>query len=142
MRLCILCVPAAVAAALAQRRGSEAGDPPGLGIGEGNNKAKDTLCGFGGKLEAAALAAEAVTAQLLQGHVQQQGTQRFWRLRAHWRLDKRGRTRRRGEAARHWLSGSNARCSRRRGWPRHTATQQTRPAHSRGQRRKSGHYWG
>ncbi|CCD21261.1 hypothetical protein, conserved in T. vivax, partial [Trypanosoma vivax Y486] len=67
MRLCILCVPAAVAAALAQRRGSEAGDPPGLGIGEGNNKAKDTLCGFGGKLEAAALAAEAVTAQLAAG---------------------------------------------------------------------------
>ncbi|CCD18024.1 hypothetical protein, conserved in T. vivax, partial [Trypanosoma vivax Y486] len=67
MRLGILCVLAAVAAALAQRRGAEAGDPPGLGIGEGNNKAADTLCGFGGKLEAAALAAEAVTAGLAAG---------------------------------------------------------------------------
>ncbi|CCD20932.1 hypothetical protein, conserved in T. vivax, partial [Trypanosoma vivax Y486] len=67
MRLGILCVLAAVAAALAQRRGSEAGDPPGLGISEGNNKAADTLSGFGGKLEAAALAAEAVTARLTAG---------------------------------------------------------------------------
>ncbi|KAH8605206.1 hypothetical protein ERJ75_001640300 [Trypanosoma vivax] len=47
--------------------GAEAGDPPGLGISEGNNKAADTLCGFGGKLEAAALAAEAVTARLAAG---------------------------------------------------------------------------
>ncbi|CCD19161.1 hypothetical protein, conserved in T. vivax [Trypanosoma vivax Y486] len=67
MRLGILCVLAAVAAALAQRRGAEAGDPPGLGTSEGNNKAADTLCGFGKKLEAAALAAEAVTAQLAAG---------------------------------------------------------------------------
>ncbi|KAH8612267.1 hypothetical protein ERJ75_000907700 [Trypanosoma vivax] len=67
MRLGILCVLAAVAAALAQRRGAEAGDPPGLGTSEGDNKAADTLCGFGGKLEAAALAAEAVTARLAAG---------------------------------------------------------------------------
>ncbi|CCD20299.1 hypothetical protein, conserved in T. vivax [Trypanosoma vivax Y486] len=67
MRLGILCMLAAVAAALAQRRGAEAGDPTGLGIGEGNNKAADTLCDFGGRLEAAALAAEAVTAQLAAG---------------------------------------------------------------------------
>ncbi|KAH8612268.1 hypothetical protein ERJ75_000907100 [Trypanosoma vivax] len=77
MRLGILCVLAAVAAALAQRRGAEAGDPPGLGTSEGNNKAADTLCGFGGKLEAAALAAEAVTAAWLQGHVQQQARSGF-----------------------------------------------------------------
>ncbi|CCD21378.1 hypothetical protein, conserved in T. vivax, partial [Trypanosoma vivax Y486] len=67
MRLGILCMLAAVAAALEQRRGAEAGNPTGLGTSAGPTKAADTLCDFGGKLEAAALAAEAVTAQLAAG---------------------------------------------------------------------------
>ncbi|KAH8605210.1 hypothetical protein ERJ75_001639400 [Trypanosoma vivax] len=97
MRLGILCVLAAVAAALAQRRGAEAGDPPGLGTSEGNNKAADTLCGFGGKLEAAALAAEAVTARLAAGA--RAAARHAAVLEAARALAPRqaGRTRRRGE---------------------------------------------
>ncbi|KAH8618548.1 hypothetical protein ERJ75_000265900 [Trypanosoma vivax] len=41
--------------------------PARAGHQRGDNKAADTLCEFGGKLEAAALAAEAVTARLAAG---------------------------------------------------------------------------
>ncbi|KAH8612276.1 hypothetical protein ERJ75_000906600 [Trypanosoma vivax] len=67
MRLGILCVLAAVAAALAQRRGAEAGDPPGWAPARGTTRQRTRSAASAASWRQQRLAAEAVTARLAAG---------------------------------------------------------------------------